>query len=169
MTDIATVLTPALTFDWALVDGDLQDDEGLDTAVAISLFSDRLANADDEIPDGSADRRGWWGDAYLAPRADGSADHIGSRLWLLARSKQELETAQRAQTYVQEALAWMTEDGIAGAVTVPLPTFPALGMMEISFTISQQTASGAVDRRYTALWDMTRATVSSFGVVLGGI
>lgn len=169
--DIATVLTPALTFDWALdpTTGDLQVDDGFDTAVALSLFLDRLANPDDEIPDGSSDRRGWWGDAYLPPLADGTPDHIGSRLWLLARALQTPETAARAQGYVQEALAWMIGDGVAASVTVPLPTFPARGMMEIVAVISQQTAAGTVDRRYTTLWDMTRAAPKIFGVVLGGI
>lgn len=168
--DIAAVLTPGAFFDWAIVDGDLQSDAGLDTAVALSLFSDRLANPDDEIPDGSDDRRGWWGDAFLDPLADGTPDHLGSRLWLLSRALQTQETALRAQAYCQEALQWLVDDGVVGAVTVPVPTFPSRGFMEITVVISQQNGQGApVDRRYTFLWDMTRATVSSWTIVDGGI
>lgn len=168
--DIATVLTSDLTFDWSIAGGDLLADDGLDTAVAISLWTDRLADADDVLPDGSGDRRGWWGDAYLAPLANGQPDRIGSRLWLLARALQSLEAARQAQAYVQEALRWLVDDGVAAGVTVPLPTFPRLGAMQIVATIAQQTGAGAAaSRRYTALWDMTRGTVSMSGIVVGGI
>src|SRR5579859_1817812 len=145
--DFATVLAPDLTFDWAIVNGDLAIDDGLDTAVAISLWSDRLANADDEIPDGSADRRGWWGDAYLPVLSTGQPDRIGSRLWLLARALQTLETQQHAQAYVREALQWMVDDGVVASVTVPLPTFPRPGAMIIVAVLAQQTAAGAVVHR----------------------
>ena len=57
----------------------------LQTAMLISLFSDRQAAPGDVIPDGSNDPRGWWGD-----------NTIGSRLWLLSRSKQTQDTLQRA-------------------------------------------------------------------------
>lgn len=168
--DFATVLSPGLTFDWAISNGDLAADDGLDTAVALSLWTDRLANADDVIPDGSADRRGWWGDAFLPPLADGTPDHIGSRLWLLAGALQIPETAQRGQAYCQEALQWLVDDGVAASVTTPLPTFPRLYAMQIVNIISQQTASGLiVNSRYTSLWDMTRGAVSFAGIVVGGI
>lgn len=169
MTDFATILSPNLTFDWAIADGDIAVDDGLDTAVAISLFTDRLANADDALPDNTGDRRGWWGDAYLDPLADGSSDHIGSRLWLLSRAKQIPETAQQAQAYCEEALQWLIDDGVAAAVTVPLPSFPRLGAMQIQVAISQVSGAGqAVDRRYSFLWDMTRSTVSVSGMAIGG-
>ena len=99
--DIALHFDPiAFACDYAVAAGDLAADNGLKTAVLISLFTDRLAAADDEIPDGTEDRRGWWGDMP----ADGSApsgappDPIGSRLWLLARAKQSAETLNRAST-----------------------------------------------------------------------
>jgi len=66
------------------------------------------------------------GDVYLPRLADGTQDHIGSRLWLLSRALQIKETAQRAQAYVKESLKWVEDDGI-GKVTVPLPTFSAPG------------------------------------------
>lgn len=168
--DFATLLSPNLTFDWALTGGDLAVDDGLDTAVALSLWTDRLANPDDVIPDGSNDGRGWWGDAWLPPLANGTPDHIGSRLWLLARALQTPETAQRAQAYCQEALQHLVDDGVVESVTTPLPTFPRLGAMQIVNLISQRSAAGAaVNRRYTSLWDMTRSAVSFSGIVAGGI
>jgi phage gp46-like protein len=162
--DFATVLSPELVFDWALAGGDLASDEGLYTAVAIALFSDRLANPDDMIPDGTADRRGWGGDAYLPPLASGTPDHIGSRLWLLSRAKAIPETALLAQAYCEEALQWLLDDGVAAAVTVPLPSFSGPSMMEIVITIAQQQGAVTANRRFAFQWNMTTGSVS--GVAL---
>lgn len=152
-------------FDWAIANGDLAADAGLYTAVTISLFTDRLANPDDALPTPGGDRRGWWGDAYLPPLANGQPDLIGSRLWLLARALQVPQTAQLAQAYCQEALAWLVDDGVASAVAVPLPTFPRPGMMAITVLITWQTAAGAQDLRYQAQWNMTTGIVA--GIVYG--
>lgn len=90
--------------DWSLSGPALASGGDLFTAVAISLFTDREADPDDVIPDGSGDPRGWW--------ADDPERRIGSRLWLLTRSKRTQETLLRAQDYAQEALQWMLEDGV---------------------------------------------------------
>ncbi len=50
-------------------------DDGLVTLVLICLFTDSRADADDEIPDGSGDPRGWPGDTF-------SDYQWGSKLWL---------------------------------------------------------------------------------------
>ncbi|GGJ14278.1 phage GP46 family protein [Neoroseomonas lacus] len=116
MTDIALIWNPLLArADVAVAKGDLVADAGLRTAVLISLFSDALARADDEIPDGTDDRRGWWGDM---PVEGVAADPVGSRLWLLARAKRTEETRRRAEIYARDALAWMLTDGVAAAVDV---------------------------------------------------
>lgn len=106
----------ALTFDLTTLGADLATEDGLRAAVLVSLFTDRRAEADDPLPGApnSADRRGWWADAW--PEVDG--DRIGSRLWLLAREKQTVDVLQRAQVYSEEALAWLIEDGVALAVSV---------------------------------------------------
>jgi phage gp46-like protein len=43
----------------------------------MSVFSNRLAEGGDELPAGTTDRRGYWGD-YLLPRIVGSEDRLGS-------------------------------------------------------------------------------------------
>ena len=173
---ISAIGAPALPlvtfsgFDWAIVNGDLLTDDGLDTAVALSLWTDRLANEDDELPANDGSRRGWWGDAFLPRLTNGNPDRIGSRLWLLARALQTLQTAQLAQAYCQEALRWMVDDGVATSVVTPLPTFPRIGAMRIVNLINQAGPSGStVERQYMSLWDMTRAAVSMSGIVGGGI
>ncbi|WP_445157414.1 phage GP46 family protein [Halomonas sp. E14] len=101
----------AKRFDLAVEGGDLAADEGLTTAVILSLFTDRRALPADRLPDGTGDRRGWWADAYLDRP-------MGSRLWLLHREKEQEAVLRRAHEYAEEALAWLVEDGVAEAVEV---------------------------------------------------
>lgn len=95
---------------------DLDQDPTLETAVIVSLFSDRRASETDELPAGCTWRRGWWG-AEL-PLVPGDERQWGSHLWLLSREKQTEQTRQRAEQYAREALAWMIEDGVASAADV---------------------------------------------------
>jgi phage gp46-like protein len=90
--------------------GDLVTGNELSTSVLISLFTDRRANKDDVLPDGT-DPRGWWADAM-----DGNK--IGSRLWLLERARNLPETLRLAKDYAEEALKWLVADGIAKKVRV---------------------------------------------------
>ena len=87
-------------------DGDWSPDNAtgasdLQTAVMLSLFTDRQARPDDVIPDSSENARGWWGHPAL-----------GSRLWLLERAKATEATRQQAQDYMTEALQWLIDDGV---------------------------------------------------------
>ena len=100
--------------DLAIAGNDLRTVQGLSTAILISLFTDRRAEDDDELPLGTTDRRGWWGDAF----AEISGDRIGSRLWLLRREKQTQQTLNRAKEYAHEALAWLVEDGVATSLQI---------------------------------------------------
>jgi len=94
---------------------DLESDGGLETAVIISLFTDRRANEDDALPDSNnLDRRGWWGD--LTSNIEN--DQIGSRLWLLEREKTTPNVVIRAKQYVEESLQWLIDDGVAMKVEV---------------------------------------------------
>lgn len=115
MSDIKTIF-----IDWAhgtdyQPDGlGLQIDEGLETAVIISLFTDRRALDDDLLPDHHQDKRGWWGDSF----AELNQDLIGSRLWLLGREKQLATVLVRAKEYAEESLKWLIDDQVAEQVTV---------------------------------------------------
>jgi phage gp46-like protein len=97
--------------DWQLSGAALASGDDLTTAVLISLFTDRRARDDDTLPDGSTDRRGWWGDLD-------QDSPIGSRLWLLSRSKLTPAVARSAKDYISEALRWLLDDGAAAAVNV---------------------------------------------------
>lgn len=98
--------------DLSITSNDLTTDDGLRTAVILSVYCDRQADESDVLPDGSTDRRGWWADEF----ADVNGDKIGSRLWLLERSKNTPDVLSRAVAYAREALQWLVDDGAASAV-----------------------------------------------------
>ena len=116
--------------------------EDLETAVLISLFTDRLAETSDLIPDGTTDRRGWWGDA-------GQDYPIGSRLWLLTRAKQIPQTLLDAQGYCSEALQWMIDDGVAASITVAC-SFPSTGTLGVVINLFEN--SGNQIAKYQWAW-----------------
>jgi phage gp46-like protein len=165
--DFATILSPNLTFDWAVAAGDLAGDGSLVTPVALSLFLDRVANDDDIIPDGSGDRRGSWIDAYLPPLPNGMPDHLGSRLWLLARAKQIQETLNLAEAYGYESLQWMELDGVAQSV-ICTASWAGLYKMKLSNRIARIGPNGGVtNHQYDFLWNMSLNQAAVSGIAIG--
>ena len=98
-------------FDFVYNNGDLLREEGLETAVLISLFTDRRANEDDELIN-AGEYRGWWGDLLSED------DQIGSRLWLIKGQKATQSNVILAKEYIQEALQWMLDDGVVAKIDV---------------------------------------------------
>lgn len=142
--DIALVYDPRATaFDLALAGGDLATDAGLQTATILSLFTDRRALPEDELPDGTTDRRGWWADAY-------NERPFGSRLWLLHREKELDSVLRRAKEYTEEALAWMVEDRVASAVEVEAENLRR-GTLLIRTAIIRGDGS-VLERNYEYVW-----------------
>lgn len=145
MADIRTVWDSLLlTGDWRMAGPALDDAGDLETAVILSLFTDRSAAADDRLPDGGGDRRGWWADAE-APEGP-----LGSRLWLLARETATEETRQRAIAYAREALAWLIEDRVAAKVDVDAE-WVERGRLTLAVRIVRDDGR-PLERRYEWAW-----------------
>lgn len=100
--------------DLDVVADDLLSDAGLETAILLSLFTDRRAAVEDKLPGDGTDRRGWWADEFAL--ADG--DLIGSRLWQLDRSTRREDVLRDAEAFDREALAWLIEDRVTDRVDV---------------------------------------------------
>jgi phage gp46-like protein len=133
--------------DLAILDSDLASDVGMETAVMLSLFTDRRAVDDDEPPSGDPDdRRGWWADEFSAVEGD----RIGSRLWLLDRAKRIADTDLRAKEYVLEALNWMIEDGVVETLDV---TVEASGANLLIAVTLQRPGREAQTLRFGHVWD----------------
>lgn len=124
----------------------LATDETLETAVIISLFTDRRARPDHELPGQNDSKRGWWGDAL----SDIEGDETGSWLWHLYREKATDETLNRAREYALDALQWLLHDRIASHVNVKT-WYQDLtaGLMVIEVIITKLVGS---QERYNLLW-----------------
>lgn len=147
MADLRTVF-PSVEHggDLALADFHLDTDDGLETAVIQSLFTDARADDDDELPLGETDRRGWWGDAFPVV----AGDVVGSRFWLLSREKQTQAALNRAREYAETALAWLVTDGAARRVVVETSVVRD-GVLALVIAIHKP--DGNVARfRYQQLW-----------------
>ena len=88
-------------------------DDTLQTAVIISLFSDRRAGRDVVLPRGQADRRGWCGDEFAK-----SPDPWGSLLWTCYFTKTTVDKLEEARFAAWEALQWMVAEGLAQRISV---------------------------------------------------
>lgn len=122
--------------DLSILADDLATDEGLETAVLLSLFV------------GSA--QGWWGDAL----PDVPGDRIGSRLYELDREKDLPEVLERAPKLVEEALTWMVEDQVASSVSATAESLPygdGRSVLALTVTINRPTLAPAV-YRYAYNW-----------------
>ncbi len=157
--DVRTAWSPATApyrGDWLLDPPGLATDHNLETAVLLSLWTDASAQPDDVIPDGTDDRRGWWGN-WESPE-----DLVlGSRLWLLAREKSTEDTRRRAEEYAAEALAWMLDEDprwgrVAARVDVAAeylevgPVPPATLALRVQITRHDGTV---YDRRFAWAWE----------------
>lgn len=137
MSDLALTWNPSRgSADFSLVNDDIATDDGLETAVLLSLFTGGPS--------------GWWGDALAEP----AGDVFGGKLHLLAREKDTPSVLEQAQTYASEALAWLIADAVAASVTVTaesLPHAPGQSILALTVTISRPNVAPAV-YRYAYNW-----------------
>ncbi len=134
-------------FDVTFRSGDFLAEQGLETAVFISLFTDRRAEVE-ELPPLEVDTRGWWGDLF----ATDEGDEIGSKLWLLDRAAVTQDALNRAQEYAEQALQWLIDDGIAERVTVVASFIGRVGYL-LEIEIKKPNTNQASNFRYQMSWD----------------
>ena len=146
--------TEQLLFDLVVDDDEqrLEEDEGLETATAISLFTDRRATPDELKRFGidPAANRGWPGDSF--PEVDG--DETGSKLWLLERALRNDETLAFGKQFAEEALMWMLTDQVAKSITVASSWIGATGFMQLDIVIVKTDGT-----RWVSAWNVTLGTL----------
>lgn len=91
---------------------DLLSDNGLRTAVLISLFTDKDDSLQPEL------KKTYWGNTL-----DDGDLILGSKLWLLKNEKTTTNILSLAKFYCEDALRWMIEDGVAREVLVTTELF----------------------------------------------
>lgn len=135
--------------DFSVSDNDLLKDEGLKTAVYMSLYTDQRAAVDDPLDD-PEDRRGWWGDAL---ETDG--DQIGSRLWLYYRQKITTYTLAKIKEAIEDCLQWMIDDGVAADISVIVERYE-LDRIYTEIKIYRESGS-TLTIKYDDLWEAMEA------------
>ncbi len=136
--------------DIALEDDDVAGDDGLDTALILSLFMDRRAQDGDTLPGAPDDKRGYWADGL----AEVEGDQMGSRLWLLERAKLEPTLPQRARSLALDGLSWLSEDAVASEFDVSATVTGERIDLEV---IVERPAADVVSFRYAHVWDAEEA------------
>lgn len=134
------------TLDLSVLEEDLATEAGLETAVIISLFTDRRVEIG-ELPDGVSGQRGWWGDMF----AEVFDDEIGSKLWLLNYEKELPETLAKAEEWTRDALQWMLDDGIASDIDVSTE-WSADSFLKINISITKPDGSAPVNYNFDYAW-----------------
>ena len=163
MSDLALRWDPdRFAADLVLEGGALATDDGLRSAILISLFSDARAPDAAELPEPGGDRRGWWGDA-VAPDTgsalvarDDPRNFIGALLWLLGRSKVTQAVIQRARQHAAEALDWILRDGIASAIDVAVeaqPPAPGEAAQRLAIGVTLTRPGGPDRQRFDFVWE----------------
>jgi phage gp46-like protein len=139
------------TYDFVIdpTTGDFATTEGLDSAIFVSLFSDRRARAD-EVPD-PLKRRGWIGDLY----SDIPDDRIGSGLWMAEQRRLDSETQQFLKSEAIGSLAWFITDGLAKHVDATVAADPARRTARLDVKIQDQ--MGGTSVKSFELWSATTA------------
>lgn len=123
-------------------------DQQRQTALTImSVFSNRLAAAADELPAGTSDRRGYWGD-YLLPRIQGGVDRLGSKVWTLSREVVQPEVAARAEGFVVESLDWKLVTGEVITVDVSV----VINGERLEVLVKETTPEGTFENSYNLDW-----------------
>ena len=126
--------------------GDFEAEDGLDSALYVSLLTDARADASQVIDAGR--RRGWLGNTVNP--VDGR--QLGGLLWLVEQGRLNTDTLNAAVSFARSSLDWMVEDGLAKNVTVTGEIVPRSG---IALTITVTTPDGSTETRYIKLWEVT--------------
>lgn len=121
------------------------DDLDLETAVLISILTERRVEEGDEFSDTTFYKGGWWGDA-----SDDLGDNIGSRMWLLRREKMTQANVNKARVYLEECLQWMLDDEVTDEIVVT--TSRGSTPVDLRFTID--ISRPADTAQWTRTWEI---------------
>lgn len=112
MSDILLEKIDSSYYDISFENGDFKLTDGLDTAILMSLFTDKRADESEVID--QEQRRGWIGNE----QNQNNDYEIGSKLWLLYQARVNRDSLNRAIDYAMESLSWMQTDGILKNINV---------------------------------------------------
>lgn len=126
-------------------DGDIETDDFFDTAIQVSLFSDKRANESEVLE--SRKRRGWIGNEV---RDDGF--EVGSKLWLFEQSRLTRTVMNQVEDAARESLQWLVDDDFAVAIRTTQLTMTTTS---ITLEVTIERTTSQVEKFFFELWDRT--------------
>lgn len=117
---------------------DFETTDGLESAIVVSVFSDRRAYKD-EVGDPMR-RRGWIGD--LVSEVPG--DLHGSGLWLYEQSRLTQEVVTGVRQEAEQCLEWMIQEDLVVSVSAAVASDPVKRQLRLVITTSSPTGGTSV-------------------------
>lgn len=131
----------------------LHRDPTFENSILISLGTDAKAEEGDILPQGEENKNGWFGSILLG-------FNLGSKDWLLSRSKISEETIALKKQYTLQALSWMVGDQIAENIEVQVVR-NGKGRLDTKCLIVRQKKPN-VYFKYTDNWEYTLGKKDAF-------
>lgn len=148
MQDVLLKYDPNLgVYDLQTDGADFASIAGMETAIAVSLFTDARA-PESRVPTAQR-RRGWIGNILTIEQRR----ELGSLLWTLDQARITRDTINNARVDAQACFNWMVEDGAARSVNVNVVQQDRSSInIDIKYTdLDNKT------ERFTTLWRRTGA------------
>lgn len=134
------------TFDIVIENGDFANEDGFDTNIWVSLFTDARADVSQVlVPE---NRRGWLGNLV----SEIPERQLGGYLWLAEQRRLNQDTLNEITDYVRKSLEWMVTDGIAVEIDVKGQIIPRTG---IAASVTITSIDGVTSNHYIELWRLT--------------
>jgi phage gp46-like protein len=127
------------TAHWNLCDLVTNSEKEIETAVIISLFTWARARDSDKTDK----KYGWW------------AGEGGSRLYLLSRTPLYPGIDRDAKSYIEEALQWMVDDGVAASIAVETQITQSNGHLYVRVAIARDDGD-SLEMKWQNLWEHLR-------------
>ena len=125
-------------------DGDILSEDSFDTAIIVSLLTDRRANESEVLE--AQNRRGWIGNESTP------GIEIGSKLWLFEQSRLNRTAIDGVGVVARDALQWLVDDGHAVSIIAASAVRTATGLT-LEVTIERHNSE--VETRFFDLWTAT--------------
>ena len=130
-------------FDIAVENGDFANEDGFDTAIWVSLFTDARATLSQVLlPE---KRRGWLGNITFD-------EQLGGFLWLVEQRRLTQDTLNETVDYARKSLNYLVDDNIVSKIEVEGEIVPKRG---IAITILITTLDGSTSQHYVEMWKYT--------------
>ena len=129
-------------------DGDILTNDFFDTAIIVSLFSDKRALASQVLE--SSLRRGWIGNEFTP------GFEMGSRLWIFSQARLTRDTINAMISIANDALKWMVDDNLAIGIKSDVTLVSGKVVLQIEIT----RPDSKVEKRLFELWNNSGVTSS---------